>query len=103
MMQNVSNAKLVCCKSPSTSSLSLYEIMQHGLNLWHLFERTKSNLIFKCKHPSSDLNILPVDHAGTRLDGRLKQMAVHMKKLLQTLLLSRSAGFEASWEAAGGA
>lgn len=30
--------------------------------------------VFKCMHNS----ILPVDHAGTMLDGRLKQMAVYM-------------------------
>lgn len=54
-------------------------------------------------HPSSEHNVLPVDHGGTRFGRCLKKVAVYMKKLLQTLLLLRSAGFEASWKAAGGA
>lgn len=81
-MQHVSNVKRVCCISPSTSALSPYQIMQHGLDL--------SILILKCMQPFSEHNILPVHHAG-------------MKRLLQTLLLLRSAVFEASWKAAGGA
>lgn len=61
-----------------------------------------AHVIFKCMHLSSEHDILPVDHAGTRSHGCLKQMAVNMKKLLQTLLFLRSAGLEASRKTAGG-
>lgn len=64
--------------------------MQYGLNLQHLSKCTEHN-------------ILPVDHAGARLGRCLKKVAVYMKKVLKTLLLPRSAGFETSWKTAGGA
>lgn len=44
---------------------------------------------------------LPVDHAGTWLVSTLEEVSVCTKELLETLLLSGSAGFKAWWEACG--
>lgn len=67
------------------------------------FTTVCTHVVFKGMHLSSEHDILPVDHAGTRSHGCLKQMTVNMKKLLQTLLFLRSAGLKASRKAAGGA
>lgn len=59
--------------------------------------------IYLSMHSSSESNILPVNHVGTRLRTCLEQMTVHMKKLLQTLPLSRYAGFKTPWKTGDGA
>lgn len=77
-------------------------VLEISQTLLHYSVAQCAHVIFKCMHLSSEHDILPVDHAGTRSHGCLKQMAVNMKKLLQTLLFLRSAGLEASRKTAGG-
>lgn len=70
--------------------------------LWYVkLENCKRVLPFS--HVFTKCNIPPVKHVATRTRRCLKQLTLCMEKFLHGLLLSRCAGFKASWKTAGGA